>query len=209
MLHILIADDHAIVSQGLKQLLQTQYPAAKIEEVRDTAALIEKAMNEPWDIVITDINMPGTNGLEALQQIREVHPGLPFLVMSMYPEEQYALRALKAGASGYLAKDKVHEEIGQAVKTVLQGKKFITISVAEQLTDSLIGYNQIEPHKQLSNREFDVFKMLAEGKSISDIAIQLKLSPTTVSTYRSRIMEKMKIKSNAELARYALEKNLI
>jgi len=209
MLHILIADDHAIVSQGLKQLLQTQYPAAKIEEVRDTAALIEKAMNEPWDIVITDINMPGTNGLEALQQIREVHPGLPFLVMSMYPEEQYALRALKAGASGYLAKDKVHEEIGQAVKTVLQGKKFITISVAEQLTDSLIGYNQIEPHKQLSNREFDVFKMLAEGKSISDIAIQLKLSPTTVSTYRSRIMEKMKLKSNAELARYALEKNLI
>jgi len=209
MLHILIADDHAIVSQGLKQLLQTQYPAAKIEEVRDAAALIEKAMNEPWDIVITDINMPGTNGLEALQQIREVHPGLPFLVMSMYPEEQYALRALKAGASGYLAKDKVHEEIGQAVKTVLQGKKFITISVAEQLTDSLIGYNQIEPHKQLSNREFDVFKMLAEGKSISDIAIQLKLSPTTVSTYRSRIMEKMKLKSNAELARYALEKNLI
>ncbi len=127
----------------------------------------------------------------------------------MYPEDQYALRALKAGASGYLSKDKVHEEIVQAVKVVLEGRKFITLSVAEQLTDSLIGYDQLEPHKQLSNREFDVFKMLAEGKSISDIAVQLKLSPTTVSTYRSRIMEKMRMRSNAELARYALKKNLI
>ena len=209
MLHILIADDHAIVSHGLKQLLQTQYPTAKIEEVRDTSTLIEKAMHDKWDIVITDINMPGSNGLEALQQIREVHPNLPFLVMSMYPEEQYALRALKAGASGYLAKDKVHEEIIQAVKTVLAGRKFITVSVAEQLTDSLIGFDQIDPHKQLSNREFDVFKMLAEGKTISDIAMQFKINPTTVSTYRSRIMEKMKMKSNAELARYAIEKKLI
>jgi two-component system invasion response regulator UvrY len=209
MLAFLIADDHAIVSQGLKLLLHAEYPFAKIEEALDTETLFKKAMNEKWDLIITDINMPGGNTLDILQQIKGAHPDLPVLVMSMYPEEQYAIRSLRAGAAGYLGKNKIHEEIIEAVKLVLQGRKYITAAVAERLAASLGGYDQFEPHKELSNREFDVFKMLAEGKTVSYIADQLLLSPTTVSTYRSRIMEKMHMKSNAELVRYALEKNII
>jgi DNA-binding NarL/FixJ family response regulator len=208
MLRFLIADDHAIVRKGLKQILLEEYPSAKIEEVGDAETLISKCSDEAWDVVISDLNMPGRSGLDALKQLRQVCPQLPVLIMSMYPEDQYALRVLKSGAAGYLSKESIHDELISAIQTVLNGRKFITPSVAEILAESL-EITTDQKHELLSNREFDVLKLLASGKSVSDIAEQLSLSVTTISTYRSRILEKMKMHSNADLTRYALEKNLI
>ena len=209
MLRILIADDHAIVRRGLKQLLLEEYPSAVIGEVSDTEDLLKEVIGDGWDIVICDMNMPGRSGLDALGQIKQVSPNLPVLIMSMYPEEQYALRVLKAGASGYLEKESIHDNVIKAIQTVKLGKKFITPTIAERLADAFHNTNNKQPHELLSDREFDVFKLIASGKSVSDIASQLSLSTTTVSTYRSRILEKMGIKSNADLTRYALEKKLI
>jgi DNA-binding NarL/FixJ family response regulator len=209
MINILIADDHAIVRKGLKQLLIEHYPFANIAEAGDVETLVAEVMKQEWDVVICDMNMPGRSGLDALQQIKQIAPKLPVLIMSMYPEDQYALRVLKAGASGYLAKENVHEDLVTAIETVRLGKKFITPGVAEKLAGSFNGKSDIVLHEVLSDREFDVFKLLASGKSISEIAIQLLLSATTVSTYRARIMEKMSMKNNAELTRYGIENKLI
>ena len=209
MLKILIADDHAIVRKGLKQILVEEYPSVVIGEVADTEGLLTEIINDSWNIVICDMNMPGRSGLDALNQLKQVAPHVPVLIMSMYPEDQYALRAIKAGAAGYLEKETIHDNIIKAIQTVQLGKKFITPSVAEKLADAFNSNSNKQPHELLSDREFDVFKLLASGKSVSEIAGQLSLSTTTVSTYRSRILEKMGIRSNAELTRYALERKLI
>jgi len=209
MLKILIADDHAVVRKGLKQILLEEYPSAEIGEVEDAESLITAVIGKPWDIVICDMNMPGRSGLDALTQIKQTAPDLPVLIMSMYPEDQYALRVLKAGASGYLGKNTIHDDIIKAVQTLQLGRKFITPSVAEKLADAFGGNSEKAAHEFLSDREFDVFKLLADGNSVSDIASRLSLSSTTVSTYRSRILEKMNLKSNSELTRYAIEHHLI
>ncbi|HET6996238.1 MAG TPA: response regulator transcription factor [Chitinophagaceae bacterium] len=209
MLKILIADDHAVVRKGLKQILLEEYPSAQIGEVADAESLLSEIMKDDWNIVITDMNMPGRSGLDALTQIKQMAPQLPVLIMSMYPEDQYALRVLKAGASGYLGKDNIHDDIIKAIQSVQLGKKYITPAVAEKLANALGEDNRLQPHETLSDREFEVLKLLASGKAVSDIASQLSLSATTVSTYRSRIMEKMNMRTNAELTRYALEKKLI
>lgn len=209
MLNILIADDHAVVRRGLKQILLEEYPSARIVEAADAETLVAQVINDKWDIVICDMNMPGRSGLDALSQLKQVAPHVPVLIMSMYPEDQYALRVLKAGAAGYLGKDSIHDEIIRAVQTVLLGKKFITPSVAEKLANAYRDDTGQQPHELLSDREFDVFKLLAAGKSVSEIASQLSLSSTTVSTYRARIIEKMNLRSNAALTRYAIEKKII
>lgn len=210
MIRILIADDHAIVRRGMKQLLLEQYPFAEIGEASNVEDLISLIVNQKkWDVVVCDMNMPGRSGLDAIMQIKEIAPGLPVLIMSMYPEDQYALRVLKSGAAGYLAKETIHDDIVKAIETVIKGKRYITLSLAEKLAESVNNETKKALHEVLSDREFDVFKLLASGKTITEIAIQLSLSSTTVSTYRSRIMEKMKMKSNAELARYAIESRLI
>ena len=209
MIRILIADDHAIVRRGMKQILLEQYPSADIAEAGDAETLVAQVVEGGWDIVITDMNMPGRSGLDALHQIKQIDPALPVLIMSMYPEDQYALRVIKAGASGYLGKETIHDNLVNAIETVRKGKRFITPSIAEKLADAIDTAKKSEPHELLSDREFDVFKLLANGKSVTDIATQLSLSATTVSTYRSRILEKMQMKSNAELARYAVENKLI
>jgi two-component system, NarL family, invasion response regulator UvrY len=209
MIKVLIADDHAIVRKGLRQLLIEEFPSARIEEVGDAESLISKSLQGDWDVVICDLSMPGRSGLDALRQIRQSSPSLPVLIMSMHPEDQYALRVLKAGASGYLNKESIHDELIKAIHTVLRGKKFITPSIAEKLAEAFDNDSGQHPHEALSDREFDVFKLIAAGKSVSEIAQQLSLSVTTVSTYRARIMEKMKMRSNADLTRYALEKSLI
>lgn len=209
MIRILIADDHAIVRKGLTQLIRDEFASAEIAEVGDAEELMAKVTGGDWDIVICDLSMPGRSGLDALRQIKQIYPSLPVLIMSMYDEDQYALRVLKAGASAYLGKDNVHENIIKAIRTVLLGKKFITPSIAEKLAEALeTDINQL-PHEKLSDREFDVFKLLAGGKTVSDIAEQLSLSVTTVSTYRARVLEKMNLKSNADLTRYALNNQLI
>lgn len=210
MIRILIADDHAIVRRGMKQLLLEQYPFAEIGEASNVEDLIRLIVNQKkWDVVVCDMNMPGRSGLDAIMQIKEIAPGLPVLIMSMYPEDQYALRVLKSGAAGYLAKETIHDDIVKAIETVIKGKRYITLSLAEKLAESVNNETKKALHEVLSDREFDVFKLLASGKTITEIASQLSLSSTTVSTYRSRIMEKMKMKSNAELARYAIESRLI
>ena len=206
---VLVADDHAIVRKGLKQILLEEYPFGEIEECANAEELLQKANEGKWDVIISDISMPGRSGLEALHQIRLSHPRLPVLILSMHPEEQYAIRALKAGASGYCSKDQAHEELVNAVKKVLTGKKYITPSLAETLATQLEEENTQEPYKRLSDREFDVFRLLAAGRSVSEIAEILSLSSTTISTYRARILAKMSFKTNADLTRYALEKKLI
>jgi DNA-binding NarL/FixJ family response regulator len=209
MNRIFIADDHAIVRRGLRQLLIEQYPTAVIGEAGDVETLVAAVMNDEWDVVICDMSMPGRSGLDALSQLKQIAPKLPVLIMSMYPEDQYALRVLKAGAAGYLGKETIHDDIIKAIETVRLGRKYITPGIAEKLADALDGASDQKPHELLSDREFDVFKLLASGKSVSDIAEQLSLSPTTVSTYRSRIIDKMNMRSNAELTRYAIEMHLI
>jgi two-component system, NarL family, invasion response regulator UvrY len=209
MIQILIADDHTVVRKGLIQILLDEFPNAHIEEVDNSEDLVKKAIKGIWDIIITDLTMPGRSGLDALRQISEFSPKMPVLVMSIHPEELYAIRALKAGAAGYLSKNTAPDELVKAVHLVLSGKKYISPSMAENLANSITRDYSKLPHEQLSDREFDVLKLLASGKAVSEIAGLLFLSVTTVSTYRSRIMNKMKMKSNAELTMYALENKLL
>ncbi|HEY6977703.1 MAG TPA: response regulator transcription factor [Chitinophagaceae bacterium] len=209
MIKILIADDHTVVRRGLKQILLEEFPSAFIEEVADAEELIKKVMKNEWDVIISDLSMPGRSGLESLQQIKQYHPKLPVLILSVYPEDQYAIRVLKAGASGYLNKDLAPEELVKAVNCVLAGKKYITASIAEKLASALDLDSEKALHEFLSDREFEVLKLLAAGKSVSDIAEQLSLSVTTVSTYRARIMTKMNLRTNADLTLYAIEHKLL
>jgi two-component system, NarL family, invasion response regulator UvrY len=208
MMRILIADDHTVVRKGLKQILLEAFKSAYIEEVGDAEALVKQALRGEWDVVITDLSMPGRSGLDALHQIKQQLPKLPVLILSIHPEEQYAIRVLKAGASGYLSKDMASEELVNAIHRVLLGKKYISPSVAEKLASSLDLDEDRKPHEQLSDREFDVLKLIATGKSITEIAQMLSLSPTTISTYRTRILTKLGMKTNADLILYALEHQL-
>ena len=209
MLRILIADDHAIIRKGLKQILLEEYPSAFIDEVGDAEGVIKKAITSEWDIIICDLSMPGRSGLDVVHDIKQNFPKLPVLILSLHPEEQYAIRVLKAGAAGYLSKEVATEELVKAVQRVLQGRKYISASIAEKLADELDQNASKPPHEILSDREFYVFKLIAEGKGVSEIAELLSLSVTTVSTYRSRILIKMNAKANAELTRYAIENKLI
>ncbi len=209
MLRILIADDHSVVRKGLKQILLEEFPTAHIEDVPDAEEMIKRVMNGNWDVVVSDMSMPGRSGLDALQQIKQIYPDLPVLILSIHPEEHYALRVLKAGASGYLSKGSASDELVKAVQTVLLGKKYISASVAEKLASSFSSDSAKQAHELLSDREFDVMKLLAAGKSVSDIAEILSLSVTTISTYRARIMTKMNLKTNSDLTKYAIESNLI
>lgn len=209
MLRVLIADDHTVVRRGLKQILLEGFPAAMVEEVGDAEELIKKIIQAEWDLVISDLSMPGRSGLEALQQIKQIQPKLPVLILSIHPEEQYALRVLRAGAAGYLSKDMAPDELVIAVQKVLMGKKYITETIAEKLASVLDQDGNKAPHESLSDREFSVLKLLASGKSVSEIAESMFLSVTTVSTYRTRIMNKMNMKNNADLTLYAIEYKLM
>ncbi|MBS1566428.1 MAG: response regulator transcription factor [Bacteroidetes bacterium] len=209
MIRILIADDHFVVRHGLERILRKEFPSARIEEVADGEDMVKRVMESEWDLVISDLSMPGRNGLEALHQIKEHFPKLPILILSVHPEEQYAIRVLRAGASGYLNKDMAPEELINAVHRVLLGRKYITPTIAEKLAERMNGGDEQLPHEQLSDREFEVLKLLAAGKSLTDIGSMLSISPTTVGTYRARILAKMNFKTNADLTRYAVLHNLV
>lgn len=208
MLRFLIADDHAILRAGIKQILLADFPSAIIEEVNDAEELIKRIRKEEWDMVISDLTMPGGSGLDALQQIQIEFPSLPVLILSMHPEEQFAPRLLKAGASGYLNKEAVPTELSVAVRRILQGRKYITPAVAEKLAEDLNRNTDKLPHETLSNREFDIFQLLAAGKTVGEIAEILSLGVTTVSTHRSHILTKMNLKNNADLIKYAVNNGL-
>ena len=207
MLRILIADDHAVIRKGLKHILMEEYPTAFIDEVVDAEGVFKKVISGKWDIVISDISMPGRSGLDVLHDIKQNYPNLPVLILSIHPEEQYAIRVLKAGAAGYLSKQAATDDLVKAVQRVLQGRKYISAAIAEKMADELDSNFDKPLHELLSDREFHVFKLIAEGKSVSEIAELLSLSLTTVSTYRSRVLAKMNMKTNAELIRYAIENN--
>ena len=209
MHRFLIADDHTVVRRGLKQILLDAFPSALIEEVTDAESLLKLVFAESWDVVISDISMPGRSGLEVLQEIKHHYPKLPVLILSVHSEDMYAIRVLKSGASGYLNKDSAPEQLVAAVNRVMQGKKYITPTIAEKLANSLDHDLDKLSHEYLSDREFEVLKLIAGGMAVSDIASRLSLSVTTISTYRSRIMMKMNLKTNAELTLYAIEHKLI
>jgi DNA-binding NarL/FixJ family response regulator len=209
MIRILIADDHAVVRRGLQQILLDEFPFAHFEEVADAEDLIKKVIKEEWDVVLSDLSMPGTSGLDALNQLKQLRPKLPVLILSVYPEDQYAIRVLKAGAAGYLNKDTAPDELVNAVHKVLSGKKYITPSIAEKLASAFDNTSGKLLHENLSDREFEVLKLLAAGKAVSDIAEMFHLSVTTISTYRARVMTKLNLKTNADLTQYALEYKLI
>ena len=209
MLRILIADDHAIIRKGLKLILLEEYPSAYIDEVSDASGVLTKVSGGKWDIIICDISMPGRSGLDVIRDLKQNFSNLPVLILSIHPEKQYAIRALKAGAAGYLSKDTALEELVKAVQKILLGRKYISSSIAEKIAEELnIDYNKL-PHELLSDREFHVFMMIGEGKGISEIAESISLSVTTISTYRARILAKMDMKSNAELIKYAVTAKLL
>jgi len=209
MIKILIADDHAIVREGLKQIVADTSDMIVTAEASDGHEVLALMSQDNYDVVVLDMAMPGLTGLDILKQIKRETPKLPVLILSVHPEEQYAVRALKAGASGYLTKERAPDELITAIRKVSMGGKYITSSLAEKLAFELEVDTEKPPHKTLSDREFQVMCMIAKGKTIKDIAEELYLSPKTISTYRFRILEKMKMKSNEELTHYARNNHLV
>lgn len=209
MLRILIADDHEIVRRGIRQLLSEGLPFPQIAEVLDALSLIETALNEQWDLIITDLSMPGGGGLHAIRAIKEKKPFQSILVISIYPEEQYAVKVLSMGASGYLNKDAATAELMKAVKTILSGRRFVQDTIAEKISDTLRRQAGLLPHELLSERELTVLLKLVKGLSVTEIAAELSISANTVSTYRSRLLAKMDVKTNADLITYAIKNGLV
>ncbi len=203
---IILADDHSFIRLGLIQILKDEYPNAEIKQVSDAESLIREVSLHEWDLVISDLDMPGRSGLEALEQIKILNPTLPVLILSIYPEDLYAVRVLKAGAAGYLNKNSAPEELIIAIQRIAMGKKYITPEIAEKF---LYTDPEKKPHELLSNREFEVFKLLASGKTVSQVAEILSVALTTVSTHRSRIMEKLHLNTNSDLTRYAIAHHII
>ena len=207
----LLIDDHKIIREGLKQILLMHFPSASFDEGASAEEVMKNISDSDYDLVLCDLSMPGRSGLDVLKQVKETKPNLRVLILSMHPDEHYAVRAIKAGAWGYVNKSDGAEVLIPAVQRILQGRKFIPTDLAERLADNLSTDDKTEDrlHENLSSREFDIFKLLVEGKSISDISQQLSLGMSTVSTHRARILTKMNMKSNAELVKYAIQNNLI
>jgi len=208
-MNILVADDHAIVRKGLIQLLHEEFPNSDITEANNSAEVLSKVKGKIWDILLLDISMPGRNGVEVLKQLRADGIKSPVLMLSMYPEEQYAVRVMKAGASGFLNKESATEELIAAVRKVLEGRKYITAALAEKLAESISDQFNKPLHEFLSDREMQVFQMIASGKTVSEIADDISLSVNTISTYRTRILDKLSLNNNAEITRYAMDNSLL
>jgi len=206
---ILIVDDHFVVRQGLKTILLERFEDAIFGDAANAQEALDKAWQEPWDIVLLDINMPGRGGLDALKELKQSLPKLPVIILSMHPEEQFAIRALKQGAASYIRKDSAGNELVRGVEAVLRGFKYITPSIAEKLATHLENDRPGAPHEALSDREYQVMCLIGSGKTVKEVGAELSLSVKTISTYRSRILEKMKIRNNSELMRYVLQHKLI
>ena len=208
-LRILIVDDHPIVRQGLKQTLADAADVGEIGEAADGQQALDLVRQRGWDAVVLDIGLPGRGGIEILKDIKLEQPGLPVLILSMHPEDQYAIRALRAGAGGYLTKEAATERLVEAIRKITTGGRFISADLAERLAMELTLDATRPRHASLSDREFEVLRLIASGLSVGDIAERLSLSVKTVSTYRARILEKMRMKNNAELMQYVLTNRLL
>ncbi len=209
MIKVFLVDDHKIVRDGLKQILAETKDIDVVDEAGDGLETMRKVRQNDYDVVLLDIALPDTDGLHLLKTLKQEYPNLFVLMLSMYPEEQYAIRTLKAGASGYLTKDSASEELILAIRKVAQGGKYVTFSLAEKLAFHLDEELETPSHQTLSDREYQVMRMIALGKSVGDIAEELSLSVKTVSTYRTRILEKMSLSNNAEIIRYAVQQKIV
>jgi DNA-binding NarL/FixJ family response regulator len=209
MIRILIADDHAIVRAGLKQFVADQADMTVVGEAATGAETVSLVRSEPYDVVLLDISMPDRNGVDTLKQLKQIRPEMPVLMLSAHAEEQYAVNLLRAGAAGYVSKETASTQLVQAIRTVTRGRKYVSPDLAQVLADGVTGQGDAPLHASLSQREFQIFCKLAEGKSVSEIAARLFLSVKTVSTYRTRILEKMGMKTNADITYYAIKNNLL
>jgi DNA-binding NarL/FixJ family response regulator len=209
MIKILIADDHPVVREGLKQILSKATDMEIGGEALNGQEVLDKIDAEDWDVILLDINMPGRDGIEVLKEIRKEYAKLPILILSIYPEEQMGVRVLKAGASGFLNKEIAPKELLTAIRKIHTGGKYVSPQLAEKLAIAVETNSDIEPHKRLSNREYQVLCLIASGKTIIEIAEQFSLSDKTIRTYRDRLMEKMVLKNDVELTHYAIKHKLI
>lgn len=208
-MRILVVDDHAVVRHGVKQILVEHFTTSLIGEARSAEDMLREIQASKWDMVVLDIGMPGKGGLDALKELKRIQPKLPVLVLSAYPEDQLALRLLRAGAAGYLSKDSAPRDLVHATKKILEGGRFISTSLADLLAANLETSLEKPLHEQLSDREYQVMCLIAVGKSLKDIADELSVSVSTINTYRARILEKMHAKNNTELTHYAIENRLV
>ena len=208
-LRILITDDHAITRLGIRQLLQESFPRAQFGEAGDAASALQLLAAQKWELLILDVSLPDRDGLDVLGAVKKIHEQLPVLLFSVHPEDQFAVRALKLGAAGYLAKERAPEELGDAVRQALAGGTYLTPTLAARLRQSSVERGEALPHESLSAREFAVLRLLAAGQTGKSIASQLNLSQKTVSTYRTRILAKMKLSSTADLVHYAISHQLV
>ncbi len=209
MKKILIADDHSAIRNGVKLILSNEFSEVEFGEAVNAAEVFKEVKGKKWDIIILDMDMPGRNGLEVIKQLKEDKANIPVLMFSMHPEGQIAVRALKAGAAGYLSKDTADTELVKAIHLILSGRKYITPLLAEQLAEQLENPQDKAPHEFLSDREYQTMLLIAKGKTVSQIAEELSLSVATISTYRARILEKTGMKTSAELTSYAIRNNLV
>lgn len=208
MVRVFVADDHAVVRQGLKQILADTVGMNVVAEAADGAAVLERLRGGGVDVVVLDLSMPGIGGIDVIKQIRREYPSVYVLVLSIHPEDQYAVRVMRAGASGYLTKESAPGELVAALRRVSEGRKYVSSSLAEKLAIDLENGTDREPHETLSDREYEVLRRLASGQTVGQIADELVLSAKTVSTYRSRLMRKMHMHNNAEVTRYAISHGL-
>jgi len=209
MINILMVDDHAIVREGLSRIINDTTEITIAAEASTGEEAIKKVNNQTFDLVLLDISMPGKNGLQTLKEIKKIKKNLPVLMLSMHAEEQYAIRAIKAGASGYLTKDSASNMLVQAIEKIYNGGKFISQEVAELLVSDIYHNEDKQAHEHLSDREFEIFKLIVKGNSVKIIAKNLAISDKTVSTYRSRVLKKMHMKTNSDIIHYAIENNLV
>jgi len=209
MIRVLIADDHEVLRRGVRSLLTEAFPDLAIGEATDSKQALAAAGKQPWDIVLLDINMPGRNGLDVLQDLKRLRPALPVVVLSAFPEKDYAIRAFQLGASGYVCKQSASSELLAAIRKALAGGRYVTPLLAETLAANLAGETPALPHETLSNRELQVFRMVALGRSLKEIAAELALSEKTIGTYRTRVSSKLGLGTNVELARYAARHGLV
>lgn len=209
MIKVIIVDDHSVVRKGLRQIIEETKDIVVSDEASSGYELLERIRERNYDVVLLDISMPGKDGLDTLKEIRNFKPDIKVIMFTVYPEEQYAVRVLKAGAYGYINKESEPEEIISAIRKVAQGRKYVSSELAELLADNIGSSAEAAKHETLSDREFQVMCMIASGKTVREIAEDLALSINTISTYRIRILEKMNMKSNAELTHYAIKNNLV